>query len=361
MSSQLISKRIKALRIERNLTQGDLARILGFNDRQTISAIETGSRRVTADELMNLAEKLSVPMEYFIDPFMLAGEGQFSWRHTYMKSTQLQTYERDASRLIATFRTLAPQVQHKLPLFRFELPLHRNSSYEEAAIAGERFAEYFKLGEVPAKRLMQIMENKLGVLILLVDLGKFVSGVVCRLPELDSVLINRHEVSGRRNFTLAHELFHILTWNMLPPNVRNKRVEQLSDNFAGAMLMPEASLARFGNWSELAGQSLIRRLNEVANEMHVTAIALKWRLASLGKISFKIAQELPDEALRNNGRRRSLNDPAPLFSKRFLEVIALALEMGIISLRRIATTLELSIDDLENAFAEHDIVNPSPL
>ena len=57
--------------------------MLGFNDRQTMSAIETGSRRVTADELMNLAGKPNGPMEYFIDPFMLAGEGELSlWAHT---------------------------------------------------------------------------------------------------------------------------------------------------------------------------------------------------------------------------------------------------------------------------------------
>ena len=67
----------------------------------------------------------------------------------------------------------------------------------------------------------------------------------CRLPELDSVLIARHEVAGRRHFDLAHELFHLLTWAAMPPErleeareTGGNRVEQLANNFAAAVLIP---------------------------------------------------------------------------------------------------------------------------
>ena len=52
MTTQLIGKRIRALREERKLSQERMAEIFGFNDRQTVSAIETGARRVTAEELL---------------------------------------------------------------------------------------------------------------------------------------------------------------------------------------------------------------------------------------------------------------------------------------------------------------------
>ena len=38
MTTQLIGTRIRALREERKLSQGSLARMFGFNDRQTVSA-----------------------------------------------------------------------------------------------------------------------------------------------------------------------------------------------------------------------------------------------------------------------------------------------------------------------------------
>ena len=48
MTTNIIGTRIKALREERKLSQDDLARLFGFKDRQTVSAIENGERRVSA-------------------------------------------------------------------------------------------------------------------------------------------------------------------------------------------------------------------------------------------------------------------------------------------------------------------------
>ena len=60
MTAQLIGKRIKALREKRGFTQEKLAEMFGFKDRQTVSAIETGARQVTAEELV-LAMEGSAP------------------------------------------------------------------------------------------------------------------------------------------------------------------------------------------------------------------------------------------------------------------------------------------------------------
>ena len=71
VESPLIGARIKALREQRELTQDSVARLFGFKDRQTVSAIETGDRGVTAEELLLAVEKLGAPLEYFTDPFLL--------------------------------------------------------------------------------------------------------------------------------------------------------------------------------------------------------------------------------------------------------------------------------------------------
>ena len=136
MTTQLIGKRIKALREERGLSQENLAEIFGFNDRQTVSAIETGARRVSAEELVLAVERLDTPLEYFTDPFLLAGEGRFSWRQSGVNVQHLEAYERRAGRWIAMFRTLAPQVGRETPLMRRSLGLVRRSSFEEAMRAG---------------------------------------------------------------------------------------------------------------------------------------------------------------------------------------------------------------------------------
>ncbi len=63
MSANLFGTRVRALREARNLTQEQLSERLGFKDRQTLSAIETGERRLAADELLRAVAVLSVSLK----------------------------------------------------------------------------------------------------------------------------------------------------------------------------------------------------------------------------------------------------------------------------------------------------------
>ena len=369
MATQLIGTRLKALREERKLSQDDLARLFGFKDRQTVSAIETGARRVTAEELVLAVEMLGAPLEHFTDPFRLAGEGRFSWRQTGVGAEQLSQYEGDAGRWIAAFRALAPQVGREAPLMRRALGLARHSRFEDATLAGERFVAEFDLGETPATGLVDVMEQELGILVLMVDAYEGISGAACRLPELDAVLIARREIEGRRHFDLAHELFHILTWDAMPPehseearDTGGNRVEQLANNFAAAVLMPALTLERSGGgWANLARKDLIARLNAVADELRVTSSALRWRLVALGELRPAVARSLPEAALRNNGHAVVAGATPALFSKPFVEVLGLAIKGGHVSIRRVADLLDLTVEDLTDLLATHGVEHPVDL
>jgi Zn-dependent peptidase ImmA (M78 family)/transcriptional regulator with XRE-family HTH domain len=367
MTTHLIGARIKALREERGLSQDELARVFGFKDRQTVSAIETGERRVSAEELLTAVEKLGASFDYFTDPYLLAGEGQFSWRrHARVGLESVKAFERVAGRWIAANRTLAGQVGKPAPILRQSLKLTSKSSFEDAMAAGERFAADFELGTVPGEKLAEVMERKLGILVLMVDTIEGVSGAACRLPDLDAVLINRHEVAGRRNFDLAHELFHILTWETMPPEYveeateySKSRVEQLANNFASALLMPESALKDFESASGKGG--IVAWLNATADRLQVTATALKWRLVALNKLEVAEARKIPDDLLRYNGHESPTGEPPPLFSKSFMEVLGQAINEGRISARRAANLLDLTVDDLSDLFAEHAVEAPVDL
>ncbi len=380
MTTALIGARIKALRKRRHLSQEELARLFGFKDRQTVSAIETGNRRVTAEELLLAVDKLDAPVRYFTDPFLLAGDGRFSWRlaHTggraSVNDAELRDYEDRAGRWIAAHLHLATRLDLAPPPLRRTLGLTKQSSYEEAVWAGNRFAAEFDLGPVPAQRLSQTMDDRLGVLVLMVDAPPGISGAACRLPRLDVALINRDEAEGRRHFDLAHELFHLLTWDAMPPqhlesarDTSRDRAEQLADKFASAILMPEATLMQDGPWSDLALDALIERLNSTAETLRVSSSALRWRLVDLRQISRQTARSLPPDRLRNNGQptvsREATtwvvrNSPPPPFSKKFLAVIARSLDQGLLSMRRAATLLDCTIEGVDRLLASHGLTCP---
>ena len=362
MESEVIGSRLKHIRIERGMSQEDLCSIFGFKDRQTISAIETGVRRMSAQELITAIDKLGVSIEYFSDPFLLIGEGEFSWRHQGVSKDALHEYEKSAGRWIAIYRTLASQFGRKRSFIRPSLGLSKRSSYEDAMMAGEQFVEEFDLGDRPALRLVECMEQDLDILVLTVETCRGLSGAACRLPDLATVLISRNEVEGRRNFNLAHELFHILTWDAMPLDYSENssdfggtRSEQLADNFAGALLMPSTTLNQHKDWRISNVNELASRLNSVADELHVTSTALSWRLVGLGQLNKSVVRSLPEAALRNNGRCSNEGDKPNQLSRPYAQVIAQALEQGVVSARRVAKLLELTLDELNELFEAHDL------
>ena len=353
---------MKALRQERGLSQDDMARVFGFKDRQTVSAIETGVRRVAATELLLVADKLNVPLDYFTDPFRLDGEGLFSWRQSGVGRSELAAYERTAGRWVGAYRALSAQIGMRSPLMRRALGLTKAARVEDAMDARERFTTEFELGDVPALRLAAAMQEQLGILVLMVDAYQGISGAACRLPELDVVLIARGEVTGRRNFDLAHELFHILTWEAMPPahvedavDISGSRVEQLANSFAAALLMPKVAVESYGNWGQLTGDGLVERLNSAADALSVTSSALMWRLVALGHLTRKKARAIPEAALRNNGRSQTEGARPPLFSRSFAEVVVTAIDQGHLSVRRAARLVGLPIEGLEELFAVHGL------
>jgi len=373
MTTNLIGPRLKALREARGFDQEKVATILGVGSRQIVSQIETGERRVSGEELTRLIEGLGADLDYFTDPYRIVGEGGFSWRQNGRTLADLKDYERTASSWIALYRFEAPRVGRPVPLRRPKLPLTRFSSFEEAMAEGERVCQELGLlqaNRFPAAGLADAMEREFGILVLMVDAIEGVSGAACRLPDLDAVLVNRNEVVGRRHFDLAHELFHIMTWEQMPPEysedahgygVRRNRVEQLADNFASALLMPAAIIERFGSWRKLGEAELVSRLNEVADLLQVTAQALKWRLTALGKLARTVANAIIDDLLRNNGHARTEEVAPPLFSRAFLEVLGEALFKGHLSRRRAARQLGLDLDVLRDLFRAHGVQAPEGL
>ena len=357
-----IGRRLKSLRLERGYSQSKLAQMIGFKDRQTVSAIETGVRHMTVDELLLFAERLEFPLEYFTDPFLLVGEGQFSWRQTVVDKAHLREFEQKMGCCIAAYRTLAHEFGREFTNLRRVLPLTNKSTFEDAMLAGERFVEEFKLGETPAIQLIDVMEQKLGFLVLMVDAIEGVSGAACHLKELDTILIARKEVEGRRNFDLAHELFHLLTWESMAPDHQEvvledhkSRIEQLANNFAAAVLMPRKLLEKYDSWQTSDLSALTNRLNSVANELHVTSSALRWRLVALDKLNSSLAHALPESALRNNGDAIEKEKDPKLFSKQFAEIIGLAIATGRVSVWRISLLLDLTFEELADFFVSHGV------
>lgn len=339
---QRIAVRFRALRERAGLSQRAVADALGFNDRQTVAAIEAGERRVAPAELVRSAALFGVGLETFVDPFRLVGEGAFSFRVGEVEQGTLAAFQDQVGRWIATYRELGRQGGAPTRRIGTKLELTPRSSYEDAAEAAEYLWHAWELGPVPADRLQDAIEERLGILVLHVDAPEGISGAASRLPSQDTIVVNRTESEGRRSFDLAHELFHLLTWEAIPPRQvesvepakgKGTRVEQLAENFAAALLMPARVVRE--RWERRGDEEVAVWLGRTASELRVSAPALRWRLINL--------RLLPEAAPAPLRTRRPAQQPRPaLFSRAFVARVAGAVETGRLSLRRAASLLDLS-------------------
>jgi len=184
------------------------------------------------------------------------------------------------------------------------------------------------------------------------------------VPGLNAILVNRSEPEGRRNFDLAHELFHLLTWDVMPPDRvesidvphggKGRRIEQLAENFAAALLMPSATMEARWQGRDREGD-LHDWLNATATDFRVSAKACKWRLHNLECLSKADLLDINDQLLVANGRDTDALPPVRPFSEPFVKRIAAALEAGRLSVKRTASLLALSVAELADLLEDYGI------
>lgn len=361
-----VGLRIKRARRLLDLSQEQVSAAVGFNDRQTLSDIEQGKRGVKADELVTFSDILDQELEYFLDPFSVVAEAQYSWRaSTDVSEEVLNNFEARASGWVGMQRWLRAQSPAAHSPLEFALRLDRHSTFEQAQAKAEQLVDHLQLGTIPALKLAECIEKQLDIPVLFVDVETdahcgTISGAACHLAELGVILVNRRESAVRRNFDLAHELFHSLTWERMKPEHREsnssearqgtKRVEQLADNFAAALLMPQSSLDAL-IYPERHKD--VQHLAEVAAQLRVSVGALGWRLRALGRI---------DEATREKLARERRSEPAAvlpkLFAETFVKQLHTALDKGRLTARKAAKALGLPLHELAQLFVVYGLSDP---
>jgi Zn-dependent peptidase ImmA (M78 family) len=248
------------------------------------------------------------------------------------------------------------------------LRLSSQSSFEDAQERAESLAAELGLGVIPAETLIDKVERELDIPVLFVDTvdaaeGQSISGATCHLEEMGVILINRNESEARRFFDLAHELFHALTWDAMKPEHREsnsvedrnkgKRIEQLANSFAAALLMPRSSLEKLIDRERIND---VAHLCEVAALLRVAPVTLAWRLFNLKAISEETRRGLSQEK-----QRPSVSGPPKRFSAAFVKMLHEALENGRLSARKAAKAMGFGLGALTELFTQYDLPAPFEL
>lgn len=323
----------------------EAAKRLGFNNYQTLSAIEKGARKINAHELSDMARLYGRSLDYFFEAD-LSPDPVPLWRKSTDKGIK------QTQRKFLAFLENYSNMENLLGLERRWKDIQPNYekkdfSMQEVHLAnrlGERTWRSLDLGSRPASNLLNVLENYLRIKILNLPMSKKngISGA-CLVDDTLGVgiLINAKEAPWRRNFDLAHELFHFLTWNLFThkevgDGTIKTKPEKYADAFASSLLLPRQHL--LNALKEVVIDKPIKYIDviELAKDFGVSTTAILWRLVNLKVLKkARVNKVLDDPKLYKLDRamRRELyyKDKPPKFPTRYISLACRCLMGGKIS------------------------------
>ncbi|MEA3361597.1 MAG: XRE family transcriptional regulator [Thermodesulfobacteriota bacterium] len=357
---EVLEKRIVAARRAAGFSIAEAAQKLGFKNYQTLSALEKGARKINAHELIMMARLYGRSLDYFLES-EVAPDPVPLWRKT------TKTNINQVQRQFLSFLENYSKMECLLGIKRRWKDIQKNydrddfsvDGFERADKLGAEIHNFLDLGSHPFSNLLHVLENKLRFKILHFPLEDGVSGasIVDNILGV-GILINANDAPWRRNFDLAHELFHIITWDVFSTEeigngTIKTRPEQYADIFASSLLLPEAHLLDILKETITDSEVRIIDIIEVAKDFGVSTEATLWRLVNLKILKKSQVQKVLDNPefrnLDHNMRRRLYSKDGPAkFPSRFISLACRCLMEGKISRGSFAEYLEIDRAEIDD-------------
>jgi Zn-dependent peptidase ImmA (M78 family)/transcriptional regulator with XRE-family HTH domain len=347
-----VAKRLKNARESLGLSVPEAARRAGFPSYQTLAKIEKGEREVRASELSKFSRIYYLDISQILLPDAgLVRDVPLLWRSAPDTSVRKDIegsirYKFEQYHLLETFLEIdKPQ--------SIAISVSIENIKDEASIdkLATDVRKVLDLGSRPAFILQEMIEEKWSVKILYEELG-FGSAASTVHPEYGAaIVVNSKEMPWRQRFTLGHELFHILTWNVLPEHGAgdcdepSPQVERKADRFASTLLMPEAEVRQ-----EVAAARSTSDLVDIARGFGVSTPALIYRMSNLNIIKRTKAEQLvtdPSIVKLDRFFRKTAAEETKV-SERYTSLAASCLRKGHISKGKFCSLFDIQRSEVEN-------------
>ena len=372
MAESCIATNVARLRLDRELTQAELARTAGLS-RIAVGKIERGQAIPQARTLETLARALEVPVRELVTPVRRLESVRFRARKSVRAREQILAHVAtwlDAYRALEDVLDAAEQFEVR--------PSHPDP--DAGAAARDARQEFGLEGDQPVQDICGLLE-KHGVKVLLLDTRRDSFFGLSVGPEDGgpAVVVNTWDrISVERwIFTAAHELGHLL----LHPTEYDRNATDLpvdtereADAFASEFLMPETAFT--SAWAQTEGHPLLVRVLKVKRIFRVSYKTVLYRLVASQRATNEVWSAFQLQHRRYFGDTlRKADEPVALketefdwnwgrseepdrlsrhdfVGDRLSSLVRRALQKGHISLGRSAEILGLSRDEMRQRIRE---------
>ena len=357
MENIKISERLKAARERSGLKLNAVSVKAGIGT-SSLSEFENGVREPSLSQLRKLADVYHLSLGFFVEG-ELQEEPVVLW-HSRPEAPHANGIKSRFLELCEQYRNLEvwcrARANPRLP----EVKEHLQSSLHAEALA-TRVHRELELGHRPGHSLQRVLEEFCGVKIIHFEFDHSCAACTVTADLGACVLLNSRAPRARRNFDLAHELFHLLTWpSFRATHIRSddgtalapEEEERLADVFARNLLIPRDVLIEslqpylsgdkltFDDLFNVARQfdveveELLRRVGDVCSLAPAQVATLVRRYTETARERHQVAITLEDR------------DPVPDRPMRFRALAMTALHGGEISQGQFATYMGMSRRDV---------------
>ena len=349
----MVGRRLKLARAAAGLSLRGLEGRIGSRvTAQAIGKYERDESMPSSGVLIALAEALGVSVEYLVSEQHLVLETvEFRKKTISRKRDEARVQARVVDlmeRYLTVEQVLAlPSVAWARPR---EAPYPVVGDLTGAERAARSLRRHWDLGRKPIASMVELLEES-GIKVLaseLTDIAGLTAYARLGDRQVEPVIVLNGQHSGeRQRFTLAHELGHLVLAVDADINA-----EKAAHRFAGAFLMPpEALRMEIGARRTSIGWSELLSLKRVFG---VSVQALVYRCRDLAIISEALYRRLFREMSRLGWRTPPYTEPHPIPVEeptRFVRLCLRAMAENVISERKAAELLDMSVHDLNRSIA----------
>jgi XRE family transcriptional regulator, fatty acid utilization regulator len=235
--------------------------------------------------------------------------------------------------------------------------------YQFADNLAQRVRRELNLGDRPAFMLLKSLENDCGIKIFHDNFEPTGTAVCVRNDSFGmAVLLNSGNTPERRNFDLAHELFHLLIWDAKKTasiTITSEEEEKLAGAFASYLLLPSDVVKRSVSRHLKNGKLDIELVPEIASEFSISEEALLWgiyRVFNMNNSQKDEIKKLVTDFREEYERKDSLTNTLQKYPDRYRALAIRSLNMGEISTGKFMEYLEVSRREAMNYFRNEEEV-----
>lgn len=280
----LLSAELKKARERRGLSLAEAANSAGVS-AEVLHQWEEGRDAPSLEQASALAELYHSSLQHFLQPTAEPPRHDLRAQRR-MEQDEHEKFIKEAVSLFEHWCNTAAQIEGLVEPRNVTL---RRLDISDPRLLASAIRHEYGLDGSPIRNVRQLLERDMGALVFSLPIGDGVSGMSWWHPRAGpAVLVNRNDSAGRQNWTLAHELAHLLQSDIvvicdtLWVNYSEPR-ERFADTFAAEFLLPREDVVQYVQREGL--QPLLANdetLNLVARRYHASREATARRLEGLG-------------------------------------------------------------------------------